>query len=114
MRWLSRKGYLYGGAVDQSLDIICDSCQIARAAKRTVENSKSSQPVPARKKEYNSIKSGDLNPGGRVSMDQYTSTTQGQLTKGFGKSPINETYGGGTIFVDHASGFIHVEHQVSL
>ena len=68
----------------------------------------------ARKKEYNLIKSGDLNPGDRVSMDQYTSTTRGQLTKGFGKSPINKTYGGGTIFVDHASGFIHVEHQVSL
>ena len=47
-------------------------------------------------------------------MDQYSSKTRGRMTKGYSKAPINDTYGGGTIFVDHASGFIHVEHQVSL
>jgi len=38
----------------------------------------------------------------------------GQLSKGYGKAPVNETYAGGTIFVDHASGYILVEHQISL
>ena len=38
VRWLSRQGYLYGGTVDQSLDIVCDSsCRIARATKWAVE-----------------------------------------------------------------------------
>ena len=114
VRWLSRQGYLYGGTVDQMSDIMCDSCRLARATKRTIEKSESSQPVLEGKIKHNPIKSGDLKPGDQVSMDQYSSNTRGQLTKGYGKAPINETYGGGTIFVDRASGYIHVEHQVSL
>ena len=39
---------------------------------------------------------------------------RGRLTTGYGKTPSVQTYGGGTIFVDHASGYIHVEHQISL
>ena len=60
------------------------------------------------------IKSRDLKPRDCVSMDQYSSTTRGRLTTGYEKVPVNDTYGRGTIFVDHASGFIHVEHQLSL
>ena len=63
---------------------------------------------------YKSIKNNDLQPGDCVSIDQYTSKKRGRLAKGYGKTPVNETYAGGTIFVDHASGYIHVEHQVSL
>ena len=81
VRWLSRQGCLHGGMVDQSSDIVCDSCRIARATKRTIENSESSQSVPAGKREYNSIKCGDLKPGDRVSMDHYSSNTRGRLTK---------------------------------
>ncbi len=33
---------------------------------------------------------------------------------GYGKVSSAQTYGGGTICVDHASGYIHVEHQISL
>ena len=36
------------------------------------------------------------------------------MTTGYGKTQPAQTYGGGTIFVDHASGYIHVEHQISL
>ena len=97
VRWLSRQGYLYGGMVDRSSDIICDSCRIAQVAKRQVEKRESSQTVPDKKIAHNSIKSGDLKPGDRVSMDQYSSTTRGRLMKGHEKAPINETYGGGTI-----------------
>ena len=100
--------------VNQSSDIICDSCRIARAEKRPVEKVEGPQGVRAKKISYNSIKSGDLRPVDRVSMNQYSSTTRGRLTKGYGKTPINDTNGRGTIFMDHASGFIHVEHQVSL
>ena len=111
MHWLSKQGYLYGGTVDKSSDIVCDSCRRARATKQPAETIQSSQRVLAKKIAYNSIESGDLRLGDRVSMDQYSSTARGRLTKGYGTAPVNETYGGGTIFVVHASGFMHVEHQ---
>ena len=49
-----------------------------------------------------------------ISIDQYVCLHCGRLTTVYGKTPSAQTYGGGTIFVDHASGYIHVEHQVSL
>ena len=49
VRWLSRQGCLYGGMVDQTSDIVCDSCRIARATKPTIDKSESSQQVPAGK-----------------------------------------------------------------
>ena len=61
-----------------------------------------------------SIKGKDLNPGDCISIDQYVSSNKGQLVTGYGKTSSHLTYGGGTIFVDHASGFAHVDHQVSL
>ena len=70
---------MYGGTVDQTSDIMCDSCRIARDTKREIEKSESSQQVPAGKLEHNPIKSGDLKPGDRDSMDQYSSNTRGHI-----------------------------------
>ena len=61
-----------------------------------------------------SIKGEDLNLGDSISIDHYVSSNKGQLATGYGKTSLHLTYGGGTIFVDYASGFTHVEHQVSL
>ena len=60
------------------------------------------------------IKENDLRPGDCISIDQYVCSHRRRLTTGNGKTPSAQTYGGGTIFVDHASGYIHVEHQISL
>ena len=49
-----------------------------------------------------------------ISIDQYVCSHRGRLTIGYGKTLSAQTYGGGTICVDHASGCIHVEHQISL
>ena len=49
-----------------------------------------------------------------MSIDQYVSSHKGRLATGYGKTASHLTYGGGTIFVDHASSFTHVEHQVLL
>eukprot|EP00816_Leptocylindrus_hargravesii_P003943 CAMPEP_0196825070 /NCGR_PEP_ID=MMETSP1362-20130617/92843_1 /TAXON_ID=163516 /ORGANISM="Leptocylindrus danicus, Strain CCMP1856" /LENGTH=456 /DNA_ID=CAMNT_0042205443 /DNA_START=1757 /DNA_END=3127 /DNA_ORIENTATION=+ len=114
IRWLGRKKYLTSGDVDQSSTILCDSCRLARAAKRPVEKADDVSQKAVNGLKYNSIKNKDLKPGDYVSIDQYTSRKHGRLSKGFGKAPANETYAGGTIFVDHASGYIHVEHQISL
>jgi hypothetical protein len=48
-----------------------------------------------------------------VSTDQFVSS-KGQLTTLKGKELDSQKYTGGTIFNDHASGFIFVVSQVSL
>ena len=60
------------------------------------------------------IKGNDLKPGDRISVDQYESTVLGCLWGSKGRTRDDNMFNGGTIFVDHASGLIHVEHQVSL
>ena len=108
-----------------SSDILCDSCRLCRTNRRAVDFEPGSQScgntknekanlVPTVKRQLNSIKGGDLHPGDCVSIDQYVSSHKGRLATGYGKTASHLTYGGGTIFVDHASGFTHVEHQVSL
>ena len=114
--WLSSKGVIKG-EIDASSHILCDSCRLARGSKRPVDvesrNTKA-KVAPAVKSEMKVIKGDHLQPGDCVSIDQYISSHKGSLSSGYGKTDSNLTYGGGTIFVDHASGFIHVKHQVTL
>ena len=107
--------------MDSLSKILCDSCRLARGNRKPVDVAngatyaqKGSKIAPSVKKGFAKIKGNDLKPGDCVSIDQYTSSHKGRLATGYGKTAMNATYGGGTIFVDHASGFIHVEHQVSL
>ncbi len=120
VRWMARRGYLKG-AVDQSSKIVCDSCRIARGAQRPMEKDpkQTGAKIDASVKNtvkplIRKIKENDLKPGDCISIDQYVCSHRGRLTTGYGKTPSAQTYGGGTIFVDHASGYIHVEHQISL
>ena len=65
-------------------------------------------------KPFKSIATGDLKPGNAISTDQYSSSGKGRLDSGFGKTDSKLLMSGGTIFVDHASGFIHVANHVTL
>ena len=47
-------------------------------------------------------------------MDHYVSSVPGRLYNSRGCNDPDEMYHGGSIFVDHASGFIGLRHQVSL
>ena len=60
------------------------------------------------------IRSGDLRPDAKVSIDQYQSTLPGRLEHTKGKEDAAQQYHGGTIMVDHASGYVFVHNQVSL
>ncbi len=60
------------------------------------------------------LSTNDLNPGANVSVDHYESHVRGHLLSTRGREPERTQYSGGTIFVDHPSGLVHVEHQVSL
>ena len=61
-----------------------------------------------------SLKVDHLLPGQAVSMDHYQSTIKGRLEHTFGKEKDDDKYSGGTIFVDHATTTIYIQHQVSL
>jgi hypothetical protein len=55
-----------------------------------------------------------LEPGVKVSCDQYMSALKGRLPNTKGKEPERERYTGGTIFYHHGSGYIFTGNQVSL
>ena len=60
------------------------------------------------------IKLDDLEPGDRVSVDQHKSSSAGRLPNTCGRETSNLRHEGGSIFVDHAAGHIHMHNQVSL
>jgi hypothetical protein len=55
-----------------------------------------------------------MQPGAKVSIDQYISGLPGRLNHTRWKEDKKTQYNGGTIFVDHCSGYIHYKNQVSL
>jgi hypothetical protein len=55
-----------------------------------------------------------LEPGQTVSIDQYMSATHGRLARTKGKEVKSKKYTGGTLFIDHATQYIHCRHQVLL
>lgn len=89
---------------------ICAACQLAkqnRRGPRTVTH----HQLPGRDM---ALRQGDLMPGDTISIDQYMSTVRGRLAHTKGKELKKDKYVGGTIFVDHASGYIHLGNQVTL
>jgi hypothetical protein len=86
----------------------CASCQYGKARRRPAT------PPVHHKIEAPSIKSDDLFPGKKVSMDHFVVKERGRLFESKGKTPPASMYSGGCLFYDHASGHIHVEFQVRL
>lgn len=60
------------------------------------------------------MKADKLNPGECVGTDQYMSAMPGRLEHTKGKENKKDKYNGGTIFVDYTTGFVYINHQVSL
>ena len=88
----------------------CSSCQYGKAKRRSTETDVS-QPIPVKQ---GVLKKEDLFPGQRVSIDHFVCSTKGRLYESHGQTKETEKYAGGMIFVDHASGFVHIEFVVSL
>jgi hypothetical protein len=55
-----------------------------------------------------------MQPGTKKYIDQYISGLPGRLTHTRGREDKKTQYNGGTLFVDHCSGYIHHKNQVSL
>ena len=70
--------------------------------------------VKAKPEREMAIQRNDLKPGDCISLDQYESSARGCLAHTFGKESAKSRYVGGTIAVDHASGFIFIRNQTTL
>ena len=90
--------------------ICCAACQYAKQKRRTPDSTKLTK-VDAN---IGSRVVGDLSPGDRVSCDHYVSSKKGRLSHTKGKESIAKQLVGGTIFVDHATGFVVHSHQNNL
>ena len=88
----------------------CAACQLGKQHRRTT----GSTTVTTKPGMEMAIRSGDLRPGDRVSMDQCVCKIRGRLPHTFGKEHVDDRYCGGTLFVDHASGYIFLKNQISL
>ena len=81
---------------------LCAACQLAKAHRRP-EQAVEHQKV--RSKDGN-LKDGHLVPGMVVSTDQFVSKVHGRLPHTMGKEKEQDMYCGGTIYVDHSSGYM--------
>jgi hypothetical protein len=88
---------------------VCVACCLAKSS---TQGSDTYSTIPNPKK-VNALVHDDLNPGDRVSLDQYVLSVPGGLAHMYGKEKKRNKLTGGTIFVDHAIGHVFIFNQVS-
>jgi hypothetical protein len=85
----------------------CEICEYAKGhARSTSGNRHVTNPTTD-----GVLKDGHLRPGSKVSADHFESRMRGRTYSSHGKT-TSDQYVGGCIFVDHMSGYMHVEHQL--
>lgn len=87
----------------------CPACQFSKQQRRSPKSTLTQQK-PQREM---AIRRDNLNAGECFSVDQYKSSVLGRLGHTKGRESPSSRYSGGTIFRDHASGFIYIHHQTS-
>ena len=112
LQWLARRKLLPYKIANVEKPL-CASCRFG-AGHRIPVGAEKHEVLSSAKGGASTIKAEDLQPGQRISIDQYESRVRGRLWSSRERTQAEAMYSGGTIFVDHASGLIHVEHQVSL
>ena len=88
----------------------CAACHFGKQRRRPTPGVRSSLI----KDRAGVLTQGNLMPGAETSVDHFICSTKGRLFSSKGKSQEKDMYVGGCIFVDHASGHVHVEFQTSL
>ena len=62
----------------------------------------------------NKLKKYCLLPGQMVSAEHYISRAPGRLYHTKWKSDLSDMLSGGCLFIDHASGYVRINHQVAI
>jgi hypothetical protein len=83
------------------------TCELAKAKIRA--NKKSLQTKTTERD--GALKTGNVKVGSRVSLDHFESRLLGRTYECYGK-PSSTKFKGGSLYVEHASGIVHCEHQV--
>ena len=86
---------------------VCEICEFSKAPRRPKQSLIMTKHVT----HDGSLKIGDIHPGSTISVDHFESRLLGCTFNSYG-GPFADKFVGGCIFVDHASGFLHVEHKV--
>jgi hypothetical protein len=89
---------------------LCAACQLAKQTRQGA-GVRTTVPVP---ETLDGLTRNKLEPGQSVSIDQYMSAAHGRVAHTKGKEAKSKKYTGGTLFIDHATQYIHCRHQVSL
>ena len=89
---------------------MCAACQFGKQRRHPTPG----KVTKAIREKRDTLRQDDLFPGQKVSVDHFACSTRGRLPHTFGKEDPKQQYSGGAMFVDHASGFIFVKHQVTL
>ena len=89
---------------------MCQACQLSKQTRKP----EGTVLQKIRPEKDGALKKNIVAVGGRVSTDQFVSSLPGRLATTFGKESVEKQYVGGTVFIDEASEYVHVENQVSL
>ena len=71
-------------------------------------------PSSVVKDRAHALKTDNLLPGQHISFDHFICSTCRHLLTSARKTKLDDMYTGGCIVIDHASGYMFVDHQVSL
>jgi hypothetical protein len=88
----------------------CAACQFGKQTSRATPG-KTATVVRDRQ---GILKKDHLLPGQQISVDHFVCRNKGRLFTSRGKTSEDAMYSGGCVFVDHASGYLHVAFQVLL
>ena len=89
---------------------MCAACQLGKLNRRGTTN----KIEIGRPEQEMLLRQNQITPGSLVSADQYISSVLGRRPHTKGKEPKHERFVGGTLFVDHATSYVYLRHQVSL
>lgn len=87
----------------------CTACSLAKAHKISTNV----KTTTIKSDKVGVLSRDHLRPGQLISVDQFESSVRGRLLTSKGKEKQADRYKGGTVFYDHASGYISVKMQVS-
>ena len=88
----------------------CTACNLAKSTRRPSGSSHGSLDP----EKFKSLSAGHVDPGDCVSVDQFVVAHKGRRLNSRGRERDADKYSGGTIFVDHSSGFIYIHNQINL